>query len=98
MDSGEASGHATTSVLDEVAAGWAAQMGAENFPVALRVLPGDVRSRLAAVYAFARFVDDVGDRAPVRADERLALLDVVEQGREVLGRGGLAGPAHVRAG
>ena len=79
MDSGEASGHATTSVLDEVAAGWAAQMGAENFPVALRVLPGDVRSRLAAVYAFARFVDDVGDRAPVRADERLALLDAVEQ-------------------
>ena len=78
MDSGEASGHAT-SVLDEVAASWAAQMGAENFPVALRVLPGDVRSRLAAVYAFARFVDDVGDRAPVRADERLALLDVVEQ-------------------
>jgi squalene synthase HpnC len=65
-------------VLDELAAGAAAQMGAENFPVALRVLPSGPRADLAAVYAFARFVDDVGDRAPGSPEDRLKLLDAVE--------------------
>jgi phytoene/squalene synthetase len=37
---------------------------AENFPVALRVLPRQVRHDLHAVYAFARTVDDIGDQAP----------------------------------
>ncbi len=35
----------------------------ENFPVALRVLPGRYRRPLQAVYAFARLVDDIGDEA-----------------------------------
>lgn len=35
----------------------------ENFPVALRVLPAPLRNDLHAVYAFARTVDDMGDRA-----------------------------------
>ncbi len=61
-------------VLTSVADRSAAQMAAENFPVALRVLPRRVRSALTAVYAFARFVDDVGDEAP---GDRLALLDAV---------------------
>lgn len=65
-------------VLDDVAAGAAAQMGAENFPVALRILPSAARAQLAAVYAFARFVDDVGDRAPGSPADRLKLLDAVE--------------------
>src|SRR5947209_4568769 len=34
---------------------------AENFPVALRVLPARVRRDLHAVYALARLIDDVGD-------------------------------------
>ena len=61
-------------VLTDVAARSAAQMSGENFPVALRLLPRRLRDPLAAVYAFARFVDDVGDEAP---GDRLALLDVV---------------------
>jgi squalene synthase HpnC len=36
---------------------------AENFPVALRVLPSRFRTHLHAVYAFARTVDDLGDQA-----------------------------------
>jgi squalene synthase HpnC len=36
----------------------------ENFPVALSVLPAGHRRALHAVYAFARTVDDTGDRAP----------------------------------
>src|SRR6476469_6368031 len=61
-------------VLRDVAASALAQHGSENFPVALRFLPRDVRADLLRVYAFARFVDDVGDRAP---GDRLALLDLV---------------------
>jgi squalene synthase HpnC len=48
----------------------------ENFPVALRVLPARYRTRLAALYGFARSADDMGDEAP--APERLALLDELE--------------------
>ncbi|MGI8881077.1 MAG: squalene synthase HpnC [Jatrophihabitans sp.] len=63
------------SVLASIASGAAGQIGAENFPVALRLLPRRPRAHLARVYAFARFVDDVGDRAP---GDRLALLDRVD--------------------
>jgi squalene synthase HpnC len=61
-------------VLTAVADRSAAQIAAENFPVALRVLPRRARSALTAVYAYARFVDDVGDEAP---GDRPALLDAV---------------------
>jgi squalene synthase HpnC len=50
------------------------QAAAENFPVALRVLPAGPRAGLAAVYDYARFVDDLGDAA---AGDRLTLLDAV---------------------
>ncbi|MGH3159490.1 MAG: squalene synthase HpnC [Streptosporangiaceae bacterium] len=46
-----------------VAAGAAAQAPAENFPVALRMLPARYRRHLMAVYRFARTVDDIGDEA-----------------------------------
>jgi squalene synthase HpnC len=36
---------------------------AENFPVALRVLPRELRADLTAVYAVARTIDDLGDEA-----------------------------------
>ena len=52
------------------------QHASENFPVALRFLPRDVRADLLRVYTFARFVDDVGDRA---AGDRLELLDLVAE-------------------
>ncbi|WP_338051715.1 squalene synthase HpnC [Pseudonocardia acidicola] len=44
---------------------------AENFPVALRLLPRDLRRDLQAVYDVARVVDDLGDEA---AGDRTALL------------------------
>jgi len=37
--------------------------GVENFPVALRVLPRDLRADLVAVYEVARVIDDLGDEA-----------------------------------
>jgi squalene synthase HpnC len=49
-----------------------AKAGAENFPVALRLLPARHRRHLMAVYAFARTTDDAGDLAP--PDQRLDLL------------------------
>jgi squalene synthase HpnC len=45
---------------------------AENFPVALRLLPRKLRADLIAVYGFARVVDDLGDEAP---GDRTALLE-----------------------
>jgi squalene synthase HpnC len=45
---------------------------AENFPVAMRVLPRRFREHLVAVYDFARVVDDLGDEA---VGDRTALLD-----------------------
>jgi len=56
-----------------------AKARAENFPVALRVLPGRVRAALQAVYGFARLVDDAGDLAP---GDRLGLLDWIEHDLE----------------
>jgi squalene synthase HpnC len=79
MESGQSAQSTALAALDAVSARAPGQMGAENFPVALRLLPAGPRARLSAVYAFARFVDDVGDRAPGSASDRLALLDVVEQ-------------------
>lgn len=78
MDAAEPSLDGAYAALDGIAAASAAQMGSENFPVALRLLPSRPRGQLAAVYRFARFVDDVGDRAPGGPAERLALLDLVE--------------------
>lgn len=44
---------------------------AENFPVALRVLPARLRADLVAVYDVARVIDDLGDEAE---GDRTALL------------------------
>jgi squalene synthase HpnC len=64
-----------------------AQAAAENFPVALRLLPARYRRRLMAVYAFARTVDDAGDQGP--PDGRMALLAGLEADLRLL----YAGPA-----
>jgi squalene synthase HpnC len=66
--------------LAAVAATSRAKMGAENFPVALRVVPATARDELQRLYAFARFVDDVGDDPDelLGADaDRAALLALV---------------------
>jgi squalene synthase HpnC len=54
------------------------QQHAENFPVALRLLPGQLRTGLVAVYDVARVIDDLGDQA---AGDRTALL--TEFGRDL---------------
>ena len=53
----------------------AEQASAENFPVALRMLPKAVREDLAVFYAFARYVDDLGDEF---AGDRVAALGEVD--------------------
>ncbi len=56
----------------------------ENFPVASRMLPREMRTHLLALYGFARLVDELGDGAPSGAaagptpQERLAALDELE--------------------
>jgi squalene synthase HpnC len=70
---GSPSAPASVTAIEAAAAGQAA---AENFPVALRLLPQRYRQHLAAVYGFARVTDDMGDEAPPA--ERLALLNELE--------------------
>lgn len=52
----------------------AEQASAENFPVAMRMLPKAVRDDLAAFYVFARYVDDLGDE--YTGDKAAALTEV----------------------
>jgi hydroxysqualene synthase len=47
----------------------------ENFPVASRLLPARMRPHVAAVYAFARFADDMADEGERPAAARIADLD-----------------------
>ena len=79
--------------LVTIAARSVARMSSENFPVALRVLPRRVRDALTRVYAFARFIDDVGDTA---AGDRTALLDEVAADirAEWAGAGGVLAPVR----
>ena len=51
------------------------QASAENFPVALRFLPGRLRRDLHSIYGFARLADEIGDEY---AGHRLAALDALE--------------------
>lgn len=77
--------------LEAVADRAAAQAAAENFPVALRLLPRTARAQLSRVYRFARFVDDVGDAADVPPAERLELLAVVDAEVQAVAAGGRTG-------
>jgi squalene synthase HpnC len=54
-------GDAPLAVAGAVSLAVAAKASAENFPVALRVLPSGLRQHLTAFYGFARLVDDLGD-------------------------------------
>jgi 15-cis-phytoene synthase len=58
---------------------------AKNFSYGIRLLAPNKRGALAAVYAFARRVDDIGDGA-LPADEKLRLLD--EARRDIKAVGG----------
>ena len=52
----------------------AAQATAENFPVAMRMLPKAVREDIASFYVFARYVDDIGDE--YTGDRAAALTEI----------------------
>ncbi|MBB4684216.1 squalene synthase HpnC [Amycolatopsis jiangsuensis] len=52
--------------------GLRAKRRAENFPVALRILPRQLRGDLVAVYGVARTIDDLGDEAE---GDRVARLE-----------------------
>lgn len=68
---------------DDVA-GHREQEAAENFPVALRVLPAALRTHLRAVYDVVRTIDDLGDEA---AGDRTALLEAFARDVRALERG-----------
>lgn len=51
----------------------------ENFPVASRLLPARMRPHIAAIYAFARYADDMADEGQRSATDRLADLDLWER-------------------
>jgi squalene synthase HpnC len=69
----------------------AEKAAAENFPVALRLLPRRYRNHLMAVYAYARTVDDIGDEAP--PDQRLGLLAGLREDLERLYAGNPGNPS-----
>ena len=47
----------------------------ENFPVASVLLPKHLRQPISAIYAFARFADDLADEGDATPEERLKSLD-----------------------
>ena len=61
IDGLEERGDGDMTVAAEVSLAVAAKAAAENFPVALRILPRRYRAHLTALYGFARLVDDIGD-------------------------------------
>ena len=70
-----------------------AKASGENFPVALRLLPRDVRGHLEAIYGYARLVDDLGDEFP---GDRSAALDWVDSELDALFSGSPGHPVFRR--
>ena len=72
---------AGASIAAQVSLAVAAKASAENFPVALRVLPRRWRAHLTALYGFARLTDDIGDEPlpgmPDGADRKGASAETV---------------------
>ena len=59
----------------------------ENFPVASRLVPAQLRPAVVAVYRFARAADDLADEGDAPADTRLAALDTFERALDAIERG-----------
>ncbi len=72
-----------------------ARSRAENFPVASRLLPPELRSHLLAIYGFARLTDQLGDEL---AADRLAALDWLEGELDRAYAGTATHPLMVRLG
>ena len=77
------------SVAAEVSLAVAAKASAENFPVALRILPRRYRQHLTALYGFARLADDIGDEPlpGIEAADTPARLRVLDALQDDLARG-----------
>lgn len=69
-----------------------ARADGENFPVAARLLPRTERSRLLAIYGFARLADELGDAYP---GDRLRALDWLESELDAAFAGRAAHPLLV---
>jgi squalene synthase HpnC len=70
-----------------------ARRRSENFPVALRVLPRDVRIHLGRVYDVARVIDDAGDRAH---GDRTAGLLALRADIDTIWTGGAPAEPHLQ--
>ncbi len=74
----------------------------ENFPVLTRLVPRDLRGDFAAVYAYCRTCDDLGDETGVGPEARLRSLELLREWRRMLegcvafatGTPGSAAPRH----
>jgi squalene synthase HpnC len=76
------------ALVGEPATAVLAKAAAENFPVALRLLPAAIRRDLMAIYGFARLVDDIGDERSGSAADRERLLDAVDADLDTIYAGG----------
>ena len=67
----------------------------ENFPVASRLLPAEMRPHVAAVYAFARVADDFADEPGREAADRLRLLNEWEERLTAAEHGAIVPGDHI---
>ena len=72
----QAQAGATPGAAEQITLEAGAKASAENFPVAMRILPARYRRHLMALYGFARLTDDTGDEIIPAA--RSQLLDDIE--------------------
>ena len=80
---------------EEAAYAWCAKIARdhyENFPVASRLLPKRARKHVTAIYAFARYADDLADEGEMPVEERLTALDLWNQRLEEAALGNAEGP------
>jgi squalene synthase HpnC len=68
---------ASSGIAAQISLAVAAKASGENFPVALKVLPGSWRQHLTALYGFARLTDDIGDEPLPGLDAGTTPEDVV---------------------
>lgn len=60
----------------------------ENFPVASKLVPAQLRPAVVAIYRFARAADDFADEGDAPAAERIASLDGFERALDAIEDGG----------
>jgi len=58
----------------------------ENFPVASILLPASLRPAVEAIYAFARYADDVADEGDASNPERLRQLQELREKLDLIGQ------------